>query len=66
MENNLEIARTSHDTKKTLLINYTIGSNKEKKKIFEEKQESLEYTGKLSHIDSHCDIRKACESQIYL
>ena len=64
-ENNLEIARTSHDTKKTPLINYVI-DNKKKEEIFEKKQESLAYAGKLSHVHSHCDVRKACELQIYL
>ena len=47
LENNLEIARTSRDTGKTPLINYVIGNNK-KRKVFEKKQESLEYTGTLS------------------
>ena len=42
LENNLEIARTSRDTRKTSLINYVIGSNKKKEKIFKKKQESLE------------------------
>ena len=65
-ENNLENARTSRDTGKTPLINYVISNNKKKKKIFEKKQESLEYTGKLCHVDSYCDVRKACELQIYL
>ena len=64
-ENNLEIARTSHDTKKTL-INYVIDNNINKKEIFEKKQESLEYARKLGHVDSHCDVRKACELLIYL
>ena len=64
MENNLEIARTSHDIRKTLLINYVISSNKQK--FFEKKQELLEYAGKLSHVDSHCDVRKTSELQIYL
>ena len=63
-ENNLEIARTSHDTKKTPLINYVIGKNKEE--ILEKKQESLEYARKVGHVDSQCDVRKACEFQIYL
>ena len=45
-ENNLEIARTSRDTGKTLLINYVIGNNKKKEEIFEKKQQSLEYTEK--------------------
>ena len=31
LENNLEIARTSHDTGKTQLINYVIGNNNNKK-----------------------------------
>ena len=62
-ENNLEIARTSCDTRKTPLINYVIGSNKKKEKIFEKKQESLGYNGKLSHVDSRCDVRKACKSE---
>ena len=62
---NLEIARTSRDTGKTLLINYVIGNHKIKRKIFE-KQESLEYAGKLSHVDSHCDVKKAYKLQIYL
>ena len=61
MENNLEIARTSHETRKTLLINYVIGSNKKKKKIFQKKQELLEHAGKPIHVDSHCDVGKACE-----
>ena len=60
--NNLEIARTSRDTGKTPLINYVI--NNIKKKIFEKKQESLEYTG--SHVESHFDVRKPCKLQIYL
>ena len=68
MENNLEIARTSHDTRKTPLINYEIGNNNNnnKRKIFEKKQELLEYAGKLSHVGSYCDVRKASELQIYL
>ena len=66
LENNLEIARTSCDREKTPLINYVIGNNNNKRKIFEKKQESLEYAGKLSHVGSHCDVRKACELQIYL
>ena len=66
LENNLEIARTSRDTGKTPLINYVIGSNKKKEKIFEEKQESLECARKPGHLDSHCDVRKARELQIYL
>ena len=61
----LEIVRTSRDTRKTPLINYIIGRNKNKKEIFE-KQESLEYARKLGHVDSHCAVRKACELQIYL
>ena len=65
-ENNLEIARTSHDTKKTPLINYVIGNNGKKEEIFEKKQELPEYPGKLSRVDTHCDVRKACELQIYL
>ena len=65
MENDLEIARTSHDTKKAPLINYVICNNKKKEEIFEKKQESLEYAGKLSHVDSRCDARKVCELQIY-
>ena len=65
LENNLEIARTSRDTGETPLINYVIGNNK-KRKIFEKKQESLEYTEKLSHVVNHCDVRKCCELQIYL
>ena len=60
-ENNLEIARTSHDTQKTPLINYVIVNNKKKEEIFEKEQESLEYARKPSHVDSYCDIRKACE-----
>ena len=64
-ENNLEIARTSRDTKNTV-NNYIIGNNKKNKEIFEKKQESLEYAGKLRHVDTHCDVRKACELQIYL
>ena len=39
---------------------------KKKEEIFEKKQESLEYAGKLCHIDSHCDVREACKLQIYL
>ena len=35
LENNLEIARASRDTGKTPLINYAIGNNNNKKKIFE-------------------------------
>ena len=62
LENNLEIASTSRDTGKKPLINYVIGNNK--KKIFEKKQESLEYTG-IDHVVNHCDVRKACELQIY-
>ena len=53
-------------TQKTSLINYAIGNNRNEEEIFEKKQESLEYATKLGHIDSHCDIRKACELQIYL
>ena len=34
--------------------------------MFEKKKEPLEYAGKLGHVDSHCDVRKACELQIYL
>ena len=45
LENNLEIGRTSRDTRKTPLINYVIDSNTKKAKIFEKKQESLEYSG---------------------
>ena len=46
LENIREIAGTSHDTGKTPLINYVIGNNNKKRKIFEKKQESLEYTEK--------------------
>ena len=46
LENTLEIARTSRDTGKTPLINYVIGNNNNERKIFEKKQESLEYDGK--------------------
>ena len=46
LENNLEIARTSRDTGKTPSMNYVIGNNNNKRKIFEKKQESLEYAGK--------------------
>ena len=53
-------------TQKTLLINYVIGNNKNKKEIFEKKQASLEYSGKPGHLDTHCDVRKAYELQIYL
>ena len=61
LENDLEIARTSR------LVNYVISNNNNnKRKIFEQKQESLEYAGKLSHVDTHCDVRKVCELQIYL
>ena len=35
LENNLEIARTSHDTGKTPLINYVIGNHKKKKNLRE-------------------------------
>ena len=35
-ENNLEIAKTSRDTRKTPLINYVISSNKKKKNLQEE------------------------------
>ena len=66
VENNLEIARTSHDTKKTPLINYVIDNNKNKQEIFEKEQESLENARKPGREDSHCDVRKACELQIYL
>ena len=65
LENNLEIARTSRDTGKTPLINYVIGNNI-KTKIFEKKQESLEYTGKYSDVVNDCNVRKGCELQIYL
>ena len=53
-------------TQKKTLINYVIDNNKNKKEIFEKKQESLEYARKLGHVDSHCDVRKACELLIYL
>ena len=39
LENNLEIAGTSRDTGKPSIINYVIGNNKKKKKIFEKNQE---------------------------
>ena len=65
-KNILKIARTSRDTRKTPLINFVIGSNKKKEKIFEKKQKSLEYARKLGQVDSYCDVRKACELQIYL
>ena len=52
--------------KKTPLINYVIGNNKNKGEIFEEEQESLEIARKPGHVGSHCDVRKACELQIYL
>ena len=45
--NNLEIAKTSRDTGKIPLINYKSVTMK-KRKIFEKKQESLEYTGTWS------------------
>ena len=48
LKNNLEIGRTSRDTRKTPLINYLIGSNTKKAKIFGNKRESLEYTGTYS------------------
>ena len=51
-KSNLEIAKTTHDTKKTPLIHCVIGNN-EKKEIFEKKQESLEYTKKLGHLLSY-------------
>ena len=38
---------------------------KKVEKIFEKKQELQEYAGKLSRVDSHCDVRKASELQIY-
>ena len=62
-ENNLEIARTSRDTGKIPLINYVIDNNNTviKRKIFEKKQESLEYTGKFINVDNYCDVRKVCE-----
>ena len=43
-----------------------MGNNKNKKEIFEKEQESPEYARKPGHVDSHCDVRKACELQIYL
>ena len=65
-ENNLEIARTSRDTRKTSLMNYVIDSNKKKKKSLEKKSlESLEYARKLSPVESHFDVKKACRLQIY-
>ena len=39
----LENPRTSRDAEKNIVINYVIGNNK-KRKIFEKKQDSLEYT----------------------
>ena len=48
-------------TQKTSLINYVIDNNNKKEEIFEKKQESLEYAGKINHVDSHCNVRKACE-----
>ena len=44
-------------TQKTPLINYVIANNKKEEEIFKKKQESLEYAGKLSHVDSHCEVR---------
>ena len=46
LENNLENARTSHDTGKTPLINYVIGDNK-KKKNFREKTRNTRITWNL-------------------
>ena len=63
LENNLEIARTLRDTGKTPLINYAIGNNR--KKIFEKKQKSLQYTA-TSHVVHNCVVRRGCELQIYL
>ena len=45
-------------TQKNTVINYVIGSNQKKEKIFEKKQESPEYARKLGHVDSHCDVRE--------
>ena len=55
-----------HMTQKTPKINCVIGNNNNKKGIFEKKQESPENARKPSHVGSHCDVRKACELQIYL
>ena len=63
LENNPETARTSRDTEKTPLINWVIGNNK-KTKIFEKKQESLEYAG-TNYVDRHCNLTRGCELQIY-
>ena len=40
-----------------------VNSNNKKENLLEE---LLEYAGKLSHVDTHCDIRKVRELQIYL
>ena len=64
-ENNLKLLE-HHMTQKTPLINYVISNNKNKEETFEKEQESLEYAGKPGHVDSHCDVKKACELQIYL
>ena len=53
-------------TQKIPSINYVIGNIKKKEEIFEKEQESLEYARKPGNVDSHCDVRKACELQIYL
>ena len=64
LENNLEIARTSRDTGKTPLMNYGIGNNNKKRKIFEKLQESLEYTGTLVTCSTIVTSEKVCELQI--
>ena len=53
-------------TQKASLINFVIGNNKNEEEIFKKEQESLEYARKPGHLDSHCNLRKACELQIYL
>ena len=59
-EDLLENAITSCDTKNPL--NYVIGSDKKKKKIFEKIHQN---TLKLSHVVNYCDVTRGCELQIY-
>ena len=53
-------------TQKTPLTNYVISNDKNKEEIFEMERESLEYARKPGHVDTHCDVRKACEIEVYL